>query len=191
VNWVVYLLILWVTLGLELGLRPALQLGSSGIAPSFAMILVTYIALTAPRLTALWAALLTGALLDLTSERLSASGWDTLTIVGPYALGCAMGASAISNLRAMVFRRNPITMLLLATLLSVIAHVVVVACLAARSWWDPALVFIARDELSSRLGSSVYTGVAALVVGPALNFLTPLFGFHGLHQPRGGSASRW
>ena len=82
-------------------------------------------------------------------------------------------------------------MLLLAMLLSVIVQIVVVACLAARSWWDPSLVFHARAELVARLGSSVYTGVAALVVGPVLNFLTPLFGFLGMHQPRGGSASRW
>ncbi len=190
-NWVVFLLVSWVTLGLELGLRPSIQLGDSGMAPSFALILVAYIALTAPRVTALWAAMLIGIVLDLTSERLSSSGMSTLTIVGPTALGCMLGASAITNLRAMVYRRSPITMLMLATLLSVIVQIVVVACLAARSWWDPSLVFHARPEFAARLGSAAYTGVAALVVGPVLNFLTPLFGFIGMHQPRGGSASRW
>ena len=189
-NLVVFLLVAWVTFGLELGLRPSLQLGASGMAPSFALILVTYIALAAPRMTALWSAMFIGIILDLTSRPLAASNLSTLTIVGPNALGCMLGASAMMNLRAMVYRRNPITMLVLAGLLSVIAQIVVVACLAARSWWDPALAFHARPELAARLGSAAYTGVAALVVGPVLNFLTPLFGFVGLHHPRSGSASR-
>ncbi|MCB9837871.1 MAG: hypothetical protein H6813_00895 [Phycisphaeraceae bacterium] len=190
-NWVVFALAAWITMGIELGLRPSIQLGDSGMAPSFALVLVTYIALTAPRATALWAAMCVGVALDLTSERLAANNIETLTIVGPTALGCMLGASAVGNLRAMVYRRSPLTMLVLAALLSVIVQIVVVACLAARSWWDPALVFHARPELASRLGSAAYTGAIALVVGPALNFLTPLFGFHGLHQPRSGSAARW
>jgi len=190
-NWVVFALVAWVTMGLELGLRPSIQLGDSGMAPSFALILVAYIALAAPRATALWAALCVGVLLDLTSERLASNGISTLTIVGPTALGCMLGASAVGNVRAMVYRRNPLTMLVLAMGMSVIVQIVVVACLAARSWWDPAIVFHARPELAARLGSAVYTGVAALLVGPALNFLTPLFGFIGMHQPRSGSAARW
>ena len=190
-NWVVFGLVAWVTLGLELGLRPTIQLGASGIAPSFALILITYIALAAPRQTALWAAMFVGVMLDLTSERLASNNLGTLMIVGPYALGCMLGASAITNLRAMVYRRNPITMLLLAGLVSAIVQIVVVACLAARSWWDPALAFHARPELASRLGSAAYTGFAALIVGPVLNFLTPLFGFLGLRHHRGGSAARW
>ena len=189
-NWVVFLLVAWVTMGLELGLRPSIQLGDSGMAPSFALILVAYIALAAPRQTALWAAMFIGVLLDLTSERLASSNLGTLTIVGPAALGCMLGASAVANVRAMVYRRNPLTMLVLATMMSVIAQIVIVACLAARSWWDPALAFHARPELAARIGSAAYTGVAALVVGPVLNFLTPLFGFPGMHHPRGGSASR-
>jgi hypothetical protein len=81
-------------------------------------------------------------------------------------------------------------MLVLAALCSVIVQIVVVACLSARSWWDPALAFHARPEVVTRLGSAAYTGVAALVIGPVLNFLTPLFGFIGVHHPRGGSALR-
>lgn len=189
-NWVVFLLVAWVTMGLELGLRPSIQLGDSGMAPSFALILVAYLALAAPRQAALWAAMFIGVLLDLTSERLASSGLGTLTIVGPAALGCMLGASAVANVRAMVYRRNPLTMLVLAIMMSVIAQIVIVACLAARSWWDPAIAFHARPELAVRLGSAVYTGVAALVVGPVLNFLTPLFGFQGMHHPRSGSASR-
>lgn len=189
-NWVVFLLVTWVTLGLEMGLRPSIQLGETGIAPSFAIILVAYIALAAPRTAALWAAMLVGVLLDLTSNRLDASGLGTLTIVGPYALGCMLGASAVTNVRAMVYRRNPLTMLVIASGMCVIVQIVVVACLAARSWWDPALVFHAKPELAARLGTAAYTGVAALVVGPVLNFLTPLFGFIGMHHPRSGSAAR-
>lgn len=190
-NVVVFLLVTWVTLGLELGLRPSIQLGSSGMAPSFALILVTYVALAAPRMTALWSAMFIGVMLDLTSERLGANGLSTLTIVGPYALGCMLGTSAIINLRSMVYRRNPLTMLVLASFMSVIVQIVVVACFAARSWWDPAIAFHARPELAARLGSAAYTGVAALLVGPVLNFLTPLFGFQGMHHTRGGSAARW
>jgi hypothetical protein len=189
-NWVVFLLVAWATMGLELGLRPSIQLGDSGMAPSFALILVAYLALAAPRQAALWAAMSIGVLLDLTSERLASSNLGTLTIVGPAALGCMLGASAVANVRAMVYRRNPLTMLVIAVMMSVIAQIVIVACLAARSWWDPAIVFQARPELAVRLGSAVYTGVAALVVGPVLNFLTPLFGFQGMHHPRSGSASR-
>jgi hypothetical protein len=53
VNWLAYIVLLWIFLGLEKGLRDALALGSSGVAPSFVFIIVTMVAIYASPLVAM------------------------------------------------------------------------------------------------------------------------------------------
>ncbi len=189
-NWIVFALVAWITLGLELGLRPGLALGHSGVAPSFAITLLAFVCLSAPRPQALWASVIIGVALDLTARPLARGGLETITAPGPHALGCLLAGALILNMRATLMHRNALAIAFVAALASLVASIVVVACFALRSWYDPAVDVSPTGELWARLGVAVYTGALALVLAPALRAITPLFGFMGQHGRTGRTQRR-
>lgn len=194
-NWVVFAVVAWLTLGVEVGLRDALAVGQSGVAPSFVVVLLVFVASRAPRGTAVWASLTLGLLLDLTRAPLGPGRAEVVVAIGPYALGCAFAGYAVVTMRALMMRRNPLATAFLAVVASGIMHVVVVALVVAQHIVEavytgqPAGALIGAYAPGSQLGvralMSLYTGVAALPVGAALMVLTPLFGFAPGHaRPR-------
>lgn len=182
-KWLPFLLVLWVLLGLELGLKDALRLGPYPIAPTFVFSLVTILAMSAPPAQVTWLAILVGLTVDLTFPVELKDGGRQIVVIGPYALGFAFGAQLIMLLRSLVFGRNPLTVAFLSAVGSVLANVVVVAIYALRSRYDP-IIFNAGEELGSRMGSSLYTGVAAFVLAFGLIPMTSAMGLHGLQQRR-------
>lgn len=178
-----FILLLWVLFGAELGLRDALQLGQMGPAPSFVAALVVFVAMSAPMGTAVGAGLVVGLLMDLTTVQVVTGGAGSIVVVGPYALGMSAAAYAVVVTRGLVMRHNPLTFAFLAFLACAILHVVAVAVFSLRSWFDP-VAFAAGRELLLRLASSGYTAALALVLGPALRLLTPVFGFPSSQRSR-------
>lgn len=176
-NWITFAIALWVMFGLELGLKDALELGSTGAAPSFVMTLLVVVAMSAPKRTALAAALLTGALLDLTRLAPTVQGASAVATLGPYMLGCALGVYAVLTMRAVVIRRHPLSLLALTAIAYFLTQLVVGALFEARSWYDPQIGHDATRELLRALGSSIYTGVLAAALGPLLMLFSPLFAF--------------
>jgi cell shape-determining protein MreD len=167
----------WVFLGLEVGLRDALRLGDSGVAPSFLLVLMTFVAMNASMKASVASGLVLGLLIDLTSPRAMVGGLEMTPVVGPHAIGAFVGAYGVYLMRTLVVRQNPVTMMALAIVGSALTHAVAGALLEARSWVDSGVAFAAGQELVARGGSSLYTGVVALVVGPVLRWLAPMFGF--------------
>lgn len=183
-NWAIFSLLSWLFLGLETGFRSALQVGSLAVVPSFVLILVVYVSLWARTTTALAAAMILGCFLDLLNLQATSTG-ESVVILGPWALGSALASYTVLNFRAMVFRRNPLTMAFLCTLGAAVAHVLVIALLTLRSKYDVVLIPSASADLWQRLGSALYTGMLGLIVGPALNFIGPWLGFK--KQTSGGA----
>lgn len=175
-NWLLFALLAWVTLGLEAGFRPALQLGSLAVAPSFVMVLVVFIALWARTSTALGAAMLMGFCLDLLFVQATGGG-ETVPVVGPWALGCMLASYTVVNFRNMVFRTSPLTLAFLCTLGAAIANILVLAILTIRAKYDMIVVPSPAGELWQRLGAALYTGLLGLVLAPALNWIGPWLGF--------------
>jgi len=91
VSWLAFAVALWVGLGLELGLRDALRLGAGPVSPSFVVPITVWFVLNASSRRALWAALIAGAMLDLTAAMPRTDGGDAL-ILGPRALGMLVAA---------------------------------------------------------------------------------------------------
>lgn len=182
-NWIAFALAAWIALGAELGLKPALALGPTSIAPSFALILLAYVAMWAPPLTAYTAALLVGAVLDLTHPPATEGGLSSVVVIGPYALGCMGGAYAAVTARGVLIKQNPLSFAFLALVLTLVAHAVVITLLRIRASYDDLLVSFTH-EVGARLSSTVYTAVLALLVGPLLRLLIPLFGFPATHSSR-------
>jgi cell shape-determining protein MreD len=178
-------LLLYVTLGIELALRPTLGLGQSGIAPSLMLGVVCFVAMFTPVGVTLWVALLAGLAVDLSGPR-ALEGGGTVWVLGPNALGFALGAYAVLQLRALLVRGNPLSVGILAFLAAVLAAVVATAVLFLRVQvegmfdYSARLAFSAQGELIARLGSAVYTGVVAV---PLTLMLRPLMGLLGLQDP--------
>ncbi len=187
-NWPVVVVVAYVMLGLELALKPALAIETPGIAPSFVIPLVAFIALHAPAMPALWVAVALGAVLDLTNPMLSADGRQEVTVLGPMALGCLAAAYMALTIRGVLVRRNPLTLIVLAGLFALVANLVAVALLSVRSMYDGALVFQPVQELLRRSASAGYTGLATIVLAAVLMPLSGLFGFqqetHGRRMAR-------
>jgi cell shape-determining protein MreD len=181
VNWLVFAITAWVGFGLETGLKDSLAIGSTGMAPSFVIPLAVYVAMNAPTRHALWAALVIGLVLDLTWAVGLRDQPRAVTIVGPYALGMLLAATLVLQVRGVVNRRNPLTLMILTVLASVACHVVVSAMLGVRAVYDP-IAWSPVSQLASRMGMSLYTGVGALAISFVLIPLTPAFAFSQPHN---------
>lgn len=175
-NWVVFALLAWLALGLETGLRPAFQLGTMPIAPSFVLILVTFVSLWARPRHLLGAALLLGALMDLINQLPTSTG-EAAVVMGPWALGCMLAAYTVLNFRAMVDRKHPLALAFLCFLGACVANILVLALLALRAFYDDIIIESASKELLQRVASAAYTGVLAPFVGYVLNLISPWLGF--------------
>lgn len=183
-SWIAYAAALWLALGLDLGLRPVTELGASGIAPSFVVILVVFVSLYAPPTTAMIAGLIAGLLLDLTHTVPLTNAADSITIVGPYALGLMAGAYAVVVTRALVMQHNILTYAFLSFVASMVMSIFAVTLFTLRSYYDPFL-FSPGAELLSRTGASLFTAMLALAVVPLLRVFIAVFGF-----PAGGMGRR-
>lgn len=181
--WPVFLAALWLALGLDVGLRDALQLGNSA-APSLTLILAAFIALWGPRMHAIYAAVLAGVCLDLMGARAAPGATEAVTTLGPTALGAALGAYAVLTARAMVERTNIFALPAMTVMLSALTHLVVVFCFSVREAYDPAVAFDALPELGARMLSALYSGAVAIPVGIILTPMARLFGFHPHHGRR-------
>jgi len=173
-NWLLFAIVGWVVLGLELSLRELLQLGPGGIAPSFMLAYMVFIAMWAPASGALGAAFLLGMLVDLTGPILIGS--QTHVVAGPHALGYTLGAWLVVNARGSVMRRNPVTLVSLTVLTGVINAVVVVFLHSVRDLYDP-FAWKPTGELVVALASALYSGAAAAALALPLFGIIPLFGF--------------
>lgn len=175
-NWIAFAVAAWLAFGMEMGLRDALQVGSLGVAPSFVVILAVFIGVSASPRAAVTCGLLLGLLLDLTRVTALEGGADSVTIVGPHALGL-MGASyAVVVMRTLVIRHNPLTLCFLTFLAMMIMEVIASAFLTIRAQYDP-IAHQATRSLMIALGSALYSAAAALPMWLLLRPLTPLFGF--------------
>jgi len=180
VIWPVFLAALWLAAGLDVGLREYLQIGPNAApnaSPSLTLILVAFVAMWAPRLHAVYAAIFAGVALDLLSAKVAPGSTSAVTTLGPHAVGAAFGAFTVLTCRAMLERSNLLALPLMAATLAVLTHLVVVFCFAVKGLYDPAISFAAGPELASRGLSSLYTGVAALPVSLVLRPSARLFGF--------------
>lgn len=189
-NWLVFFLGAWVTMGLQLGLRDGLALGPTAVAPSFALIYLVFVALSAPKRTALWAGLVIGLLLDLTRALPSADAQSVVTVIGPMTLGGALAAYAVVQVRGVLYQRNPLTAPVVTAIAVFLAHLVAIATLELRSWYDPAVDISALGDVARAALIAVYSAAVMFVVNlllrPALPALATLFAFDATP-----SAWRW
>ncbi|MCA9288464.1 MAG: hypothetical protein KDA05_07760 [Phycisphaerales bacterium] len=176
-------LILWVALGLELGLRPALALGPTGIAPSIVIPLVVFVAMHAPGMAAAWAAVAAGLLLDLTFP-IGLEGGGEVRVPGPMAIGLLLAAAATTSIRGMLIKHNPLTVAAVSVVAALIAWLTAWALLGVRGLYGDPISFSAGPEFGRRILSSLYTGVVGGIEALVLFPIAGVFGFQSSAGPR-------
>ncbi|GEM_PF-1021357 len=178
-NWIVFGIAAWLVLGVQWGFAGALKLGSTDIVPYFPVILVVWVGLWAKASHAMAAALVVGALWDIKAHVTTISG-EPVVVLGPQALGCLLGVYLVLTLRGVMLRKNFLTIVMLSGVAALLCQLVATVLLTTRGAIDPAVYFgPPLGEFGGRAASSLYTGAAAALVGPALEALKPLFGFQG------------
>ena len=190
-RWPVFLIFAWIALALEAGFRDILAIPGLGlISPSAAACLVVFVALFAPRSSALWAAWVLGVLMDLMTEY-SRGGNPSVFLIGPYALGYAASALVILQVRILVFRQRILTFALLTFLSLLVTGVVYVAILAVRNVYPEAVQpeyftdsASAMGELGRRFGIAVYSAIIAIPIGAVLMKTIALWTFQTQHVRR-------
>jgi len=186
VNWLAFAAVAWVFLGLEKGLRDALELGSTGASPSFVFGLLTFIAISAQSTTALWAAIALGLAMDLVFNVPLQGGAGTVNIPGPHALAYVLGTQFILSLRGVMVRRNPLSMGFLALVGFLVCSATLLAIFTTKATLGVPIEWDATRKLLEGLGSSLYTGVLATLLGLVLIPLAPFLGLPSHQQRRFG-----
>jgi hypothetical protein len=175
-NRVALILLVWLALGLELSLRPALALGTTAIAPSFVLCVLTLVAMFAPPTSVRWTALLTGLAVDLLSTLPLTNAVSDTRIIGPTALAFLLAAQLVLSVRSIMMRRNPLTLGVLAMLAGLAVAITLVFVFTLRSWMFDPLTWSVSRELLTRSGSALYTGVLGTLLAFGLLPLAPVLG---------------
>jgi cell shape-determining protein MreD len=166
----------WLALGFEAGLKHTLAIpwGKLEAAPGFVLPLAVVIALLAPGVQAMWACLLLGLMMDLTSPQPLVTG--QIVVLGPHALGFLVAGQFVLAVRGLVLRRNPFTVVVLSVIAGCIMEIVVTALLTVHAAIDRTQ-WGAGSELGSRLLGAVVTGGTALLVALLVLPMAPLLGY--------------
>jgi len=184
-RWIVFFIMLLLTVTLEMSVKSVLSINAfNRLAPSFVIVMLVFIALQAPRFNVLWAALMMGVLLDLTTP-LQAPGGEPVFLIGPHALGFVVAAFAIVQMRSVVFRQRLITMIVFTFVAFLAVSVIRIMLLGVRGWFGEELVWAngsAVRELLHAILVALYSCVIALPFGWVLLKLAPIWSFHSPHQ---------
>lgn len=188
-NWALFAVMFYVLLAMQTGLSSLFGVhvewfGGLDLAPRFVLILPVFIGLFGPARTAMVAFALTGFCLDLLSPLESWANQQgttmmpqQLTLIGPYTLGYLVGGYLTLQLRGMVFRGNPLSLSFCVIVAGIAVHLIVVALLSLRGWYDPVVGFSASSAMLERGLSLIYTGLITIVIAWPLLKLKPFFGF--------------
>jgi len=187
-SWWAYAIAAYLVMATQTSLASALAFETGfGVAqPQFALIFAVFIAIAAPANTALIACGVLGLLVDATTTRtvmeFDASGAVVrelgLTLIGPHTLGYLAGGYVVLHLRPMLFRQHPMTLGAMTLASGMAVHLIVVALLSVRMWYEPIKGFGAMSELTVRGVSLLYSAVLAVPLALALGALAPRFAFH-------------
>ena len=181
-RWGVFIIFALIGIAIDGGLVDVLRIESLwDVRPSFCAVLAVFVALSAPRLAALWGCFVLDLLLDL-STPYTADGNRIVWLVGPYALGLLAGGWLVVRGRTMVFRRRALTIgvMTVGCLLVAQAVIVVLLVLRSRGWYPGGPVhwtdFSLGIEVLRRILVALYSGLFGVPAGWLLVRTLPLWG---------------
>ena len=182
-RWPIFAVFALIGVTLETSLLGVFSLRSLGnVTPSVVACLVVFIALLAPRWTALWACWVLGLLMDLCAPPYQDTSGHVFQLIGLHAVGYVAGCFLILHLRTMMFRRRVVTISMLTFVCVIAVTAVAGVVYLVRPWYgqglvDPAGVG-ALKALLRGVGVAVYSLLLAIPVGWLLVRTIPWWGFH-------------
>ena len=181
-RWTSFVIAAYVVMALEVGLAQHIAIDTSWgpAAPSFALVLAVFISLHAPIRTAVLACGILGLLVDLAASPYTLAEpatAHTVTLIGPYALGYAAGGYLVILMRPMLIRRHPMALAVMSLLAGAEVHLVVLALLWVRQWYEPLAAFHAVEQLSPRALGLLYTSGLAIFLAFPLSWSAGTFAF--------------
>lgn len=187
-RWSVFIVFLLLFAGLDGSFMGLFAVG--GVAPLLAPLLVVFVAMHAPRLTAMWAAIVVGLLADLSTPAVDAA-LRPLHLLGPSSLGYLFAVNLVLPLRSMVVRRNPLTLLVLTLLATFACGLVVTAIWTVRSFFGESIAPFASGsplgDVAIAAWRAALCGAVALPVGWLMMRAVGLWAFQG----SGSRMMRW
>lgn len=174
-NWILFGLVTYVFLALQIASRNLLVIGDA--YPQLLLILLVFIGLSAPSRVLAWAALVLGLLLDLQP------GPITPPILGPHVIGYLAGAYVVVQLRTVLFPESVISFAALVFIAGIATHLVTIALFTARGLpWplaEPVAHWSATEQLVNGFFSILYTTALAVPIGWLLMRSSAIWGFPG------------
>lgn len=179
-RWLSYIILAYVAVALQIGLSPFVEY--RGAAPNLVLLAVIFIAINAPRDSALLGSFILGVLQDLVSHHQP----------GLFALSYGLVALFVVNTQQVVYREHPLTHFSLALAGGLVTAVV----LMVHGYIHPAsprvqhqnvIVPAIRVSATILLTGVLYTAVLAPFVLGALQRMKGIFGF----QPGRRRARSW
>lgn len=165
-RWPIFAIFAFAFLVIEDGLRTLMAIGF--ITPSLLLILMVFVGLWAPSTTGGWAAVILGALIDLTTPIYDVGLVHDVALIGPACLGYLTGTYVTCQLRGMVFRDSPLAIAVLVVVAGMFVHLVTMAMLTIRGLpWplgEPIPGWNAADQLVARFLNLLYTAVWAIPI---------------------------
>jgi cell shape-determining protein MreD len=177
VNWTIFAIFTYVTLVLQLGLAPTLQLTPDigEVQPSFVIVFAVFVAMHAPTKAVVisWAVL--GLLLDLLTEDYAAAG---AVLVGPYTFAFLAGSFVALQLRQVVLKQHLFSLAFCTVICGAAVALVYVGIFGVRNLYDPPHPnYSAVRDLAVHTLEMLYSGFLALALGLPLLKATSLFSF--------------
>ncbi len=155
-RWISCFILAYIALGIQMGMGEFVRV--RGAAPSIVVLAVIFIALNAPRDSALLACFVIGALQDMT----------TLAPLGLYALSYSIVGMFMVSTHDVISRNHPVTHFSMAF----VASLIVGAVICVHGWVRGPTV-----PLAGLFTSALYTAILAPIVLGLLTRIKKLFAF--------------
>lgn len=178
-KWPVFAVTLYLLLALQISVASAMRLDTAAgsVEPRLLLVLLVFVGLSAAPRVVMIAAGVMGLFLDATTTWPTMSG-ETMTLLGPYALGYMAGGLVLLQMRPMVFRQHALAYAVMILLAGIAVHLVVTGIFAVRIWYDPVPGFSATSELFTGFLALLYSAVVGALLSIPLVMASPAFGFH-------------
>lgn len=189
-RWSIFCVFAFVALVIQTGLGPLLHW--PGGDPNLLWVLAAFIAMWAQPMTALWAALTLGLLLDLHPLAVgSAVELSAVAILGPNAVGFVAGAYAVTVVRGVFYRDSSTAFAVMVAVAGAMMQIVVVSLYSLRgmSWFagEPLAAWSLPDQFVMRFFTLLYSAAIALPLGWLLMRYAGIWGFE---TGKGGQGAR-
>jgi rod shape-determining protein MreD len=163
-RWFPVLVLAYIAIGIQAGISGQVRI--DGFGPNLGLLVIVFVALSAPREPALLACLLIGAMQDLATKQAP----------GLYALSYGVIGWLIFGMQNVVYREHPLTHATLALLGGVISGLII--------WIHGRVPPGPRVSITLLLGTAIYTAILAVPLLLVLQRFRRVFGMRAHRHGR-------